>query len=119
MYSMYSKLPSFLFLFSFHSINADLLLEEWTRFEVLAPQYHLYWKFPQGTSESNLITFQIHAKTLGWVGLGFSPTGTMTGADLVITGLRNGTGYIKASCRLTKTHLVTSLMPKVIRTCMG
>lgn len=33
------------------------------------------------------IIFEIEAATLGWVGFGISPTGGMTGADIIIGGV--------------------------------
>uniref|UniRef100_A0A8C4S9T8 DOMON domain-containing protein n=1 Tax=Erpetoichthys calabaricus TaxID=27687 RepID=A0A8C4S9T8_ERPCA len=40
------------------------------------------------------ITFQVVANTTGWVGFGFSPSGSMTGSDVVIGGVNpDGTVY--------------------------
>uniref|UniRef100_A0A8C4S874 DOMON domain-containing protein n=1 Tax=Erpetoichthys calabaricus TaxID=27687 RepID=A0A8C4S874_ERPCA len=40
------------------------------------------------------ITFQVVANTAGWVGFGFSPSGSMTGSDVVIGGVNpDGTVY--------------------------
>lgn len=48
-----------------HVINVD---------EYEPQQYVLYWKF-----DKNEIQFEIHCKTLGWVGFGLSPNGGMSG----------------------------------------
>lgn len=55
-------------------------------------QYRLFWKV---VGED--IIFEAHVATLGWLGLGFSPTGGMTGADLVVGGVKNGQPYIYVS----------------------
>lgn len=33
------------------------------------------------------------APTTGWIGMGFSPTGTMAGADMIMMGVRDGIEY--------------------------
>lgn len=47
-------------------------------------EYFLFWKF-----NTSHITFEAHAKTHGWLGLGLSPTGRMYPADMV-------TGWVKS-----------------------
>ncbi len=62
-------------------------------------QYELYWKF-DGANGDNLITFEIIAKTSGWVGLGLSPNGAMTNADIFLGGYDAATGgYLYVSCK--------------------
>ncbi|XP_077991084.1 DBH-like monooxygenase protein 1 [Glandiceps talaboti] len=51
--------------------------------------YTLYWKFYE-----DRIQFEIHVRTLGYVGLGFSPTGGMTNADIVIGWVKDGVAYL-------------------------
>ncbi|XP_038065844.1 DBH-like monooxygenase protein 1 [Patiria miniata] len=51
--------------------------------------YVLEWSY---TEED--VTFRVRAKTLGWVGLGFSPSGGMKGADIVIGWVRDGKPYL-------------------------
>ncbi|XP_002734974.1 DBH-like monooxygenase protein 1 homolog [Saccoglossus kowalevskii] len=46
--------------------------------------YKLYWKFNQ-----EKITFEVHVKTTGYVGFGFSPNGGMPGSDIVIGWVTN------------------------------
>ena len=43
-------------------------------------QYHVYWKI----LSNDQIQFEVHVKTLGWVGLGVSTNGGMKGSDIVI-----------------------------------
>ncbi|XP_069098968.1 putative DBH-like monooxygenase protein 2 isoform X2 [Pleurodeles waltl] len=44
----------------------------------------LLWDFNKTTEE---ITFALHVRTTGWIGFGLSPSGGMTGADIVIGGV--------------------------------
>lgn len=53
--------------------------------------YVVYWKV-SGFSDSDEIIFEIHARTLGWIGFGLSPNGGMPGADIVIGGLDDQSG---------------------------
>ncbi|XP_070572311.1 DBH-like monooxygenase protein 1 homolog [Ptychodera flava] len=41
--------------------------------------FHVFWKFDNTT-----ITFEMHVRTTGWVGFGFSPDGGMPGSDMVM-----------------------------------
>ena len=54
--------------------------------------YRLYWK---PTNET--IQFEIHCRTTGWVGLGFSQNGDMAGSDIVIGWVDDitGAGHVK------------------------
>jgi hypothetical protein len=47
-----------------------------------AGSFQLAWTFDNDT-----ITFQVQAATKGWAGIGFSPNGAMTGADIVVFGI--------------------------------
>ena len=40
---------------------------------------------------------QVEAITTGWVGIGLSPNGAMTGADIIVAWVADGTGYITVS----------------------
>lgn len=51
--------------------------------------YYLRW-FASGNQPSNLITFELTVRTKGWAGLGFSRTGGMGGADIVVYQSSNG-----------------------------
>ncbi|XP_039261852.2 uncharacterized protein LOC120338002 isoform X1 [Styela clava] len=48
----------------------------------------------QWSINGNNIVMQVVAPTLGWVGIGFSKDGTMTGADMMIGGIDNGSQYV-------------------------
>lgn len=57
--------------------------------------YTLAWRF-----DATNITFRITAATTGWVGLGFSRSGGMASADIVLAWVdESGKGYI--SVRVT------------------
>ncbi|XP_052090828.1 DBH-like monooxygenase protein 1 homolog [Mytilus californianus] len=47
--------------------------------------YHVYWKFNQ-----THITFEVHVKTRGYVGFGFSPNGKMYPSDVVVGWVKDG-----------------------------
>ncbi len=55
-------------------------------------KYHMFWKYDEET-----ITFEVWAKSLGWVGFGVSPNGGMTGADLTISWVKDGQAYSSVS----------------------
>ena len=62
------------------------------------PIYQLQWTFDV---VQQTITFNVLAKTTGWVGFGLSPNGGMVGSD-VVTGWVNDTGaYLQVSCEPT------------------
>nr|XP_039261858.1 uncharacterized protein LOC120338002 isoform X6 [Styela clava] len=48
----------------------------------------------QWSINGNNIVMQVVAPTLGWVGIGFSKDGTMTGADMMIGGIDSGSQYV-------------------------
>ena len=62
------------------------------------------WKID---STSKKITFNIDAETTGWVGLGFSPDGTMKNADMIMCYMSNSTP--NCSDRYSKGHGVPQL----------
>lgn len=53
-------------------------------------RYILFWKF-----DTETITFEVHAQTLGWVGMGLSSNGAMLGSDIVIGWVKDGQPYFK------------------------
>ncbi len=54
-------------------------------------KFMLSWKINE---DENTIYFEISAGTLGYVGFGISPSGGMTGADILIAGVKeNGEEY--------------------------
>ena len=51
----------------------------------------VYWRIQNDT-----IIFELHCKNTGWVGIGFSPSGGMRGADIAIGWVdSNGKGHMK------------------------
>ena len=64
--------------------------ESFTHSASLAPNGHfkLFWKYDDKT-----ITFEVHAKTKGYVGLGISPNGGMSNSDIVIGWVKDGKVY--------------------------
>ncbi|KAF6023519.1 moxd1 [Bugula neritina] len=62
----------------------------------LAPggNFNVSWSFGETTPDSEIV-FTISARTEGWVGLGFSPNGAMTGADLIVAWIDSeGTSHL-------------------------
>uniref|UniRef100_A0A914W9W3 DOMON domain-containing protein n=1 Tax=Plectus sambesii TaxID=2011161 RepID=A0A914W9W3_9BILA len=56
----------------------------YTHHAVLDPngKFLVHWR--PGTNDTDFITFECEVATQGWIGLGFSSNGAMTGADIVI-----------------------------------
>ena len=48
-------------------------------------RYVLFW-----TPEKDFVTFEVHARTLGYVGFGISATGGMNNADIAIGWVKDG-----------------------------
>jgi hypothetical protein len=48
--------------------------------------YVVFWSTTGNANKTSTdrIIFEVHARTHGWIGMGFSANGAMTGADLVI-----------------------------------
>lgn len=55
-----------------------------------ASRYRLSWG-PQGSA----IAFRLEVRTQGYVGFGFSPTGAMASADIVVGGVDRGKPYLQ------------------------
>lgn len=55
-------------------------------------QYWLSW----GPRDGRL-AFRLEVRTAGYVGFGFSPTGAMAGADIVVGGVAQGRPYLQVS----------------------
>ncbi len=56
----------------------------------------VFWK--PGVKDDDFIIFEIRAKTTGWMGLGFSPSGAMKGADLIVMWFDdNGKAHISVN----------------------
>lgn len=63
---------------------------------VLDPEgkYWLRWGRQGGR-----LAFRLEVRTTGYVGFGFSPTGTMAAADIVVGGVAHGRPYLQVSSR--------------------
>lgn len=61
---------------------------------VLDPEgkYWLRWGRQGGR-----LAFRLEVRTTGYVGFGFSPTGTMAAADIVVGGVAHGRPYLQVS----------------------
>ncbi|CAB3380899.1 Hypothetical predicted protein [Cloeon dipterum] len=68
-------------------LGAGVGATEWTHAVQLSPNYTLHWR----PNESS-VSFKIEARTLGFVGLGFSPKGGMANADIILLWVDDYTG---------------------------
>lgn len=61
---------------------------------VLDPEgkYWLHWG-----RQGERLAFRLEVRTTGYVGFGFSPTGTMAAADIVVGGVTHGRPYLQVS----------------------
>ncbi|OXA56383.1 DBH-like monooxygenase protein 1 [Folsomia candida] len=71
-------------------LAAILNLSETFQIYADVEKYNVKWEI-----DGDLITFSIEAETTGFVGLGFSRGGGMSGADIVVGGVRNGVPYLE------------------------
>ncbi|CAG0892815.1 unnamed protein product [Darwinula stevensoni] len=80
--------------------------QTWERHESLDQDgiVNLYWT---PDLENGEITFELHAKTQGWAGLGFSANGAMTGSDIVVGWIKDGQTFF------TDRHAVGNELPLV------
>ena len=67
---------------------------QWEHLVDFDPNYRLLWSV--GSAE---VTFEIQARTLGYVGVGFSRDGTLIGADLAVGWIDQGHVYLQVSVR--------------------
>ena len=58
--------------------------ERYDHREELSPSYVLYWNV-----RNDVITFETHVETSGYVGFGLSPDGKMTGSDVIMGGVND------------------------------
>ena len=56
----------------------------------VAERFYIEWDY----SDTN-ITILCRVKTTGWFGIGFSPNGGMSGADIVTAGVRDGVPFLQ------------------------
>ena len=62
--------------------------------------YQLYWNINRtGDPTTSIISFAVRVRTTGWVGLGVSPTGDMTGSDVVIGWVNEGDLFLHVRLR--------------------
>uniref|UniRef100_A0A182WEN8 DOMON domain-containing protein n=1 Tax=Anopheles minimus TaxID=112268 RepID=A0A182WEN8_9DIPT len=66
-------------------LSAVAAAAHWDHAVDLDENYRLLWSISQQD-----ITFEVQARTHGYVGLGFSTDGTIYGADVVIGWVENG-----------------------------
>jgi hypothetical protein len=73
------------------NIEAPNPSEHYPRYtELNEINYYLFWAF-----NKERITFEVHVRTHGWFGLGFSGNGGMNGADMVVGWISNGETHFK------------------------
>ncbi|KAL1394325.1 hypothetical protein pipiens_012035 [Culex pipiens pipiens] len=65
---------------------------QWDHIVDFDPNYRLLW-----TSNAQDITFEIQARTLGWVGVGFSHDGTLADSDVAIGWIDQGHVYFQTT----------------------
>ena len=66
--------------------------------------YILYWNYTDTD-----ITFEVHAKTTGWVGFGISPNGDMKNSDVIIAWI-DSNGTVNFTERNTQAGYVTPVI---------
>ena len=60
-------------------------------------QYVIFWKLINNSLE---IQFEVHCRTTGWIGLGFSQNGGMAGSYVVIGWVKDGQTHLKVFFKL-------------------
>ncbi|KAB0792970.1 hypothetical protein PPYR_12590 [Photinus pyralis] len=75
--------------FSSHRRKRETEVSQWTHFEFLDPNKDILLKWQPRHQE---MLFRVEARTLGYVGIGFSPNGGMQGADIVLGWIDDRTG---------------------------
>uniref|UniRef100_A0A182MPP6 DOMON domain-containing protein n=1 Tax=Anopheles culicifacies TaxID=139723 RepID=A0A182MPP6_9DIPT len=65
---------------------------QWEHLVDFDPNYRLLWSV--GSQE---VTFEIQARTLGYVGVGFSRDGTLLGADIAVGWIDQGHVFLQVS----------------------
>jgi DOMON domain len=48
----------------------------------------------------NEVVFEVQARTFGYVGVGFSQKGELSGSDVVVVWMNNGDGFIEVSMEI-------------------
>lgn len=82
-----------LFVAAFHRTVSVDLLSQYAHHAVLDAdqKMKLFWTVDWG---NETVSFAVEAKTTGWVGLGFSNSGQMTGSDVVIGWVKDNKGFL-------------------------
>ncbi|PNJ78566.1 MOXD1 isoform 4 [Pongo abelii] len=62
-------------------------------------KYWLGW-----SQRGSQIAFRLQVRTAGYVGFGFSPTGAMASADIVVGGVAHGRPYLQPCLLVSKTE---------------
>uniref|UniRef100_A0A2K6AYF9 Monooxygenase DBH like 1 n=1 Tax=Macaca nemestrina TaxID=9545 RepID=A0A2K6AYF9_MACNE len=62
-------------------------------------KYWLDW-----SQRGSQIAFRLQVRTAGYVGFGFSPTGAMASADIVVGGVAHGRPYLQPCLLVSKTE---------------
>lgn len=65
-------------------------------------QFHLFWK---ADNNQEKIFFRVEVRTKGYVAIGLSPNGGMTGSDIAIGWVKNGKAFLQ-DCYVFKNKLV-------------
>ncbi|CAG0895153.1 unnamed protein product [Darwinula stevensoni] len=86
--------------------SPNLFPQTWERHETLDRDgiVNLFWT---PDLENGVITFELHVKTQGWAGLGFSANGAMPGSDIVVGWVKDGQSYF------SDRHAVGNELPLV------
>ena len=61
--------------------------------------FQLQWKVDK---REGWIEFQAIVKTLGWIGIGFSPNGQMSGSDIIIGWVNNDQAFLQVNPKFLK-----------------
>lgn len=76
-------------------LGPSALADDFKSHAVLDPNgnFQIYWNY-----DKDSITIKYEGMSKGWIGLGFSPNGAMTGADIAVFWVdTSGKGYVSVS----------------------
>ena len=83
-------------------LSAVAAAAHWDHAVDLDENYRLLWSLSQQD-----ITFEVQARTSGYVGLGFSTDGTIYGADIIIGWVENGQVHFQVRHSARDDSIVT------------
>ncbi|NXQ85103.1 MOXD2 protein, partial [Nyctibius grandis] len=94
---LFSRIKGMLFLLFLPCFCSGQSTPPLLRFSILLdPSNMVYFRWDH--DEQELMTFELHVHTTGWVAFGFSPHGELPGSDIVIGGVfPNGSIYFSVS----------------------